>query len=97
MLKLNGKKIITSQCDGSFEHPKQMFKRIDNYIFYNLNGKFCFCISKHMKYQHIQTPFFLFLNRNFCCGCLKEPYHLDGSFEYPQHMFKLMVKKLFTI
>ena len=22
-----------------------------------------------------------------CFGCLIEPYHKDGSFEYPQHMF----------
>ena len=26
-------------------------------------------------------------------GCLKEPSHRDGSFEYPQHMFLLRNKK----
>ena len=29
-----------------------------------------------------------------CCGYAKEPSHLDGSFEHPKHMFKLMDKKL---
>ena len=28
-----------------------------------------------------------------CFGCLKEPSHWDGSFEYPQHMFWLRNKK----
>ena len=28
-----------------------------------------------------------------CFGCSKEPSHLDGSFEYPQHMFWLRNKK----
>ena len=28
-----------------------------------------------------------------CCGCLKEPSHRDGSFEYTQHMFWLRNKK----
>ena len=30
---------------------------------------------------------------SICFWCLKEPYHLDGSFEYPQHMFWLRNKK----
>ena len=29
---------------------------------------------------------------NRCFGCSKEPYHWDGSFEYPQHMFRLRNK-----
>ena len=29
-----------------------------------------------------------------CFGCSKEPSHLDGSFEYPQHMFWLRNKKI---
>ena len=28
-----------------------------------------------------------------CFGCLKEPSHRDGSFEYLQHMFWLRYKK----
>ena len=26
-------------------------------------------------------------------GCSKEPSHREGSFEYPQHMFRLKIKK----
>ena len=29
-----------------------------------------------------------------CFGCSKEPSHRDGSFEYPQHMFRLRNKKI---
>ena len=28
-----------------------------------------------------------------CLGCSKEPSHLDGSFEYPQHMFQMRNKE----
>ena len=28
-----------------------------------------------------------------CFGCSKEPSHRDGSFEYPQHVFKLIDHK----
>ena len=28
-----------------------------------------------------------------CFGCLKEPSHGDGSFDYPKHMFWLRNKK----
>ena len=40
---------------------------------------------------------FLFLSQNICCGYSKEPSQLDGSFENPKHMLKLMGKKIFTI
>ena len=40
---------------------------------------------------------FLVLNQNICFGCSKEPSHLDGPFEYPQHMLEIMGKKVFTI
>ena len=33
------------------------------------------------------------INLNMCFVCSKEPSHLDGSFEYPQHMFWLRNKK----
>ena len=32
---------------------------------------------------------------SICFGCSKQPSHWDGSFEYPQHMFRLRNKKLF--
>ena len=28
-----------------------------------------------------------------CFGCSKDPSHLDGSFEYPQHMFWMRNKE----
>ena len=36
---------------------------------------------------------FLSISLNMCYGCLKEPSHRDGSFEYPQNMFWLRNKK----
>ena len=33
------------------------------------------------------------INLNKCFGCLKESFHRDGSFEYPQHMFWLRNKE----
>ena len=30
---------------------------------------------------------------NICFGCLKEPFHRDGCFEYQQHMFWWRNKK----
>ena len=36
---------------------------------------------------------FLSISLNMCFGCSKEPSHGDGSFEYPQHMFRLRNKK----
>ena len=37
---------------------------------------------------------FLPINKKMCFGCSKEPSHVDGSFEYPQHMFWLRNKKI---
>ena len=39
----------------------------------------------------------LFLSQNICWGYSKEPSHLDGSFELPKRMLKLMGMKIFTI
>ena len=41
--------------------------------------------------------FSLFLIRNIRCGYAKEPSQLDGSFEHPKHVFKLMGKKIIKI
>ena len=40
-----------------------------------------------------QKLILLFLNQNICCGYSKEPSQLDGSFEHPKHVLKLMGKK----
>ena len=37
---------------------------------------------------------FLSITSNICFGCSKKPSHRDGSFEYPQHMFRLRNKKI---
>ena len=36
---------------------------------------------------------FLSISLNICFGSSKEPSHREGSFEYPEHMFKLRNKK----
>ena len=33
---------------------------------------------------------FLPISLNMCFGCSKEPSHRDGSFEYPQHIRKII-------
>ena len=40
---------------------------------------------------------FLISQQNICCGHSKELSQLDGSFELPKHMLKLIGKKIFTI
>ena len=39
---------------------------------------------------------FLPSSQNMGSGCPKDPSHLDGSFEYPQHVFWLRNKKIDT-
>ena len=41
--------------------------------------------------------YYLFLNKNKCCGYSKEQPHCDSSFEHPQSMFKLMGNKIIAI
>ena len=36
--------------------------------------------------EHKIVIIFLPINFNMCFGCSKEPFHGDGSFEYPQHV-----------
>ena len=45
--------------------------------------------NKNIKHSFIFLP----ISFNICFGCSKEPSH--GSFEYPQHMFWLKIRKLF--
>ena len=40
-----------------------------------------------------KQKFVLLIRLNMCFGCSKEPFHRDGSFEYPQHLFWLRNKK----
>ena len=39
---------------------------------------------------HNQKLIILSLIENTCFGCLKEPSHIDGSYEHPKQMLKLM-------
>ena len=40
---------------------------------------------------------FLILKQNICCGYSKELSILEGSFEHPKYLLKLMGKKIFAI
>ena len=46
------------------------------------------------NFQRKIVNIFLLISFSICFGCSKEPSHLDGSFEYPQHMFWLRNKKI---
>ena len=45
------------------------------------------------KFPQTIVNIFLPISFNMCFGCPKEPFHRDGSFEYPQHMFCFRNKK----
>ena len=51
------------------------------------------CPRLHLVKTAYHKIFFLFLKQNICCVYSKEPYQLDGSFEHPKYMLKLMGKK----
>ena len=51
-------------------------------------------LDKHSFWAWNESIFLPISFKYICFGCLKEPSHLDGSFEYPQHMFWLRNKKI---
>ena len=55
-------------------------KFISIYMFIGLDNK-------------IKSEFTYLLVLTYAFGSSKEPSHLDGSFEYPQHMFWMRNKK----
>ena len=75
-----------------------MFKQKDKKINAIYAQKFCLS-GPIVRYSGLQLRvctknlIFLFLNKNICCGYSQEPCGLEGSFEHPKHMFKLMNKK----
>ena len=58
------------------------------------NTRFTVTGLDKQKFQRKSVNIFLPINFNICFGRSKEPFHLDGSFEYPQHMFWLRNKKV---
>ena len=86
-----------SQWDGSFKHPKHMLKVMGKKIFTISHRIFLFKPVLPSWLSCNQKILFLFLNQNICCGYSKEPSQWDSSFEHPQHMLKVMGKKIFTI
>ena len=61
----------------------------------------CFLLSQNIEVEEglsLRVPtkklIILYLNQNMCCGYLKEPCQSDGSFEHPNHVLKLMGKKI---
>ena len=57
--------------------------------------KFIVCTGpvKQIFFQHKIAIIFLSISLNICYGCSKEPSHLDGSFEYRQHMLWMRNKE----
>ena len=49
-------------------------------------------VQLNKTFQRKIAIIFLSISLNMYFGCSKEPSHLDGSFEYPQHMFWLRNK-----
>ena len=49
---------------------------------------------EHLSIRFKIVNIFLSIIYNICFGFPKEPSHLDGYFEYPQHMFWLRDKKI---
>ena len=60
-------------------------------VIHSMNIHHRFNISK--KFERNIVNIFLPISFNICFGCSKEPSHWHGSFEYPQHMFWLRIKK----
>ena len=68
-----------------------------------LQDKNCYFLSwkKAPPYVQINTIFegkiviiLLPISLNICFGCSKEQSHWDGSFDYPQHMFRFRNMKI---
>ena len=91
----------------NISHPKDCFCHSKHFILV-----FIVCQSTRLTMSATETcalnrPFklsvhnrniiFLFLNQNIHCGHSKEWSQLDCSFDHPNHMLKIMGKKIFTI
>ena len=56
----------------------------------------CMYFIGPVKQNNLHKTLIIFLSIRLviCCGCSKELSHGDGSFEYPQHMFWLEIRKI---
>ena len=68
-------KRTVSQGDGSFEHPKQMFKLMDKKIFANLHSNFC--LSRLMLSDMADTKALLLTN------CINDFVLWHSKYEQP--------------
>ena len=53
--------------------------------------------SHRSRVKHSTTELLHSLNQNICCGYSNQPSQCYGSFEHPQHMFKLTGKEINAI
>ena len=65
---------------------------LKNFVYLNL-----YVIFQAYNKRKIKNIFFLSFNQNICCGYSKELSCLDGSFERPTQILKMMDKKIFLI
>ena len=49
--------------------------------------------ASYAKNFSLNCDYLLSISLNMCFWCSKEPSHLDGSFEHPQHMLWMGNKK----
>ena len=95
-VKLVAKHIIASSCDSG--DSDQANAQADLIIWWaQLYMLSWLCYAQAYTFWLIQKRIFwrktvinfLPINQNICLWCLKESSRWDGSFEQPQHMFKL--------
>ena len=88
-------KTLTRMCRCVDWFESSLWAYADLYLMLNTSSfisSFVMSVSKYFERKIVNI--FLPISWNICFGCLKEPSHWDGSFEYPQHMFWLRNKKI---
>ena len=53
--------------------------------------------GENKNFQRKVVNIFYPIRLSICFGCSKEPFHRDGSFDYPQHMFLMRNKKVIIL
>ena len=72
-----------------------ILKHVSKLLVRKLHRYFLISIGPVKQKKNVRKIAIIFLSNslNMCFGCLEEPTHRDGSFEYPQRMFWLRNKK----